>query len=202
MAFENLTEPMYDEPAEPVIPERFYNYKDKSVEDPEYESKSLRYRMKLSMYTRNHDEWYKNVKNWKNNCSRMFAIVLKHCPKYLTQRLKSNIRYSVTNSTKDIIALRRMICDAAHTHDDTTQGTMAIVASNVSLYTTYMSKTEKPVGFCHTFQATVYTINTHGGCAGHQPQLVSEYGQRLQKESGLYLETCNPTELKEVMENT
>ena len=35
MAFETLTEPMYDEPAEPVIPERFYNYKDKYVEDPE-----------------------------------------------------------------------------------------------------------------------------------------------------------------------
>ena len=34
MAFETLTEPMYDEPAEPVIPERFYNYKDLSVEDP------------------------------------------------------------------------------------------------------------------------------------------------------------------------
>ena len=35
MAFETLTEPTYDEPAEPFIPERLYNYKDKSVEDPE-----------------------------------------------------------------------------------------------------------------------------------------------------------------------
>ena len=34
MAFETLTEPIYDEPAEPVILERFYSYKDKSVEDP------------------------------------------------------------------------------------------------------------------------------------------------------------------------
>ena len=108
MAFETLTEPMYDEPTEPAIPERFYSYKDKSVEDPDYESKSLCYRMQLSMYTRNHDEWSKNIKNWKNNISRMFAIVLQHCPKYLTQRLKSNPRYSVTNSTKDIISLTRI----------------------------------------------------------------------------------------------
>ena len=78
MAFETLTEPMYDEPAEPVIPERFYSYKDKCVEDPEYKSKSLRYRMQLRMHTRNQDKWYKNVKNWKNNRSRMFAIVLQH----------------------------------------------------------------------------------------------------------------------------
>ena len=63
MAFETLTEPMYDEPTEPVIPERFYKYKDNSVEDPEYEIKFLRYRMKLSIYTRNHEDFSKNVKN-------------------------------------------------------------------------------------------------------------------------------------------
>ena len=45
------------------------------------------------------------------------------------------------------------------------------------------------------------TINTHGGCAGHHPQLVAEYGQRLCKERGLDPETCNPTELKEVMDD-
>ena len=88
MAFETLTEPTYNKPAEPVIPERFYNYKDNSVENPEYKSKSLCYRMQLIMYTRNHDEWSKNVKNWKNNISRMFAIVLQHFPKDLTQILK------------------------------------------------------------------------------------------------------------------
>ena len=70
----------------------------------------------------------------------MFAIVLQHCPKDLTQRLNSNPCYSVTNSTKDIIALMRMICDASHAQDDTAQGTMEIVASDVSMYTTYMIK--------------------------------------------------------------
>ena len=45
MKFETLTEPMYDELAEPVIPKRFYNYKYKYVEYPEYERKSLSYHM-------------------------------------------------------------------------------------------------------------------------------------------------------------
>ena len=196
MAFETLTETIYNEPAEPVIPERFYSYKDKSVEEPEYENNSLRYHMQLSMYTRNHDEWSKTVKNWKNNRSGMFAIVLQHCPKDLTQRLKLNPGYSVKNSTKDIIALTRMINDSAHSQDNTTQGTMAIVESNVYLHTAYMSKTEKPVDFFCTFQATVDTINTHGGCAGHHPQLVSEYGQGLCKERGMDPYTCDTTELK------
>ena len=131
----------------------------------------------------------------------MFAIVLQHCPKYLMQRLKSNPQYYATNSTKDIIALTRMIRDASHAHDDTTQGTMAIVSSNVSMYITHMSKTEKPLDFCCTFQATVDTINNHGGCAGHHPHLVAEYGQRLCKERGQDPETCNPMELKEVMDD-
>ena len=35
MEFETVTEPIYYEPEEPVVPERFYSYKDKPVEDPE-----------------------------------------------------------------------------------------------------------------------------------------------------------------------
>ena len=107
----------------------------------------------------------------------------------------------MTNRNKDIIALTRIIRDASHAHDDTTHGTMAIVASNVSLYTAYMRKTEKPVDFCCTFQATVDSINTHGGCYGHHPQLVAEYGQHLCTERGLELETCDPTEIKKVMDD-
>ena len=78
---------------------------------------------------------------------------------------------------------------------------MAIVASDESLYMMYMNKTEKPVDFCRTFQATVDTINTHGGCSGHHPQLVAEFVKRLCKEGGLDPETCDPTELKEVMDD-
>ena len=40
-----------------------------------------------------------------------------------------------------------MIRDLAHSHDNTTQGTMAIVASDMTLYTTYMSKSELQVAF-------------------------------------------------------
>ena len=47
MAFETLTEPVYDEPPEPTIPVRFSNSMKADdtelyVEDPEYEIKSLR----------------------------------------------------------------------------------------------------------------------------------------------------------------
>eukprot|EP00957_Ditylum_brightwellii_P087862 6690941-Ditylum_brightwellii.AAC.1 len=65
--------------------------------------------MQISKYGREIDKWSKNVKNWKNNHSCMFAIVLQHCPADLVHRLKSKDSWSATNLGKDVIALARMI---------------------------------------------------------------------------------------------
>eukprot|EP00957_Ditylum_brightwellii_P109813 8375547-Ditylum_brightwellii.AAC.1 len=94
-----------------------------------------------------------------------------------------------------------MICDVAHAHNDTTQGTMDIVANDMTLYTTFMSKAEMPVAFCHTFQANVDTINTHGGCAGHHPKLFDEHVEHLISECGL--DDNNDTDdLKKMVDGT
>ena len=85
----------------------------------------------------------------------------------------------------DVIALTKMIRGVAHAHNDMTQGTMAIVASDMALYTTYMSKSETPAAFCRTFQANVDTINTHGWSAGRHPQLFDDHVARLMSKRGL-----------------
>eukprot|EP00957_Ditylum_brightwellii_P188781 14369788-Ditylum_brightwellii.AAC.1 len=94
-----------------------------------------------------------------------------------------------------------MICDVAHAHNDTTQGIMAIVASDMTLYTTFMSKAETPVAFCHTFQENVSTINAHGGCAGRHPKLLDEHVKRLMSERGLD-DNSDTDELKKVILDT
>ena len=71
--------------------------------------------------------------------SRMFAILLQHCPKDLTKRLKSNVRYEAVDDRKDGISLITMICDVAHQHYDTTQGIIDLVTSYLDLYTTFMT---------------------------------------------------------------
>ena len=66
MAFETLTEPSYLERREPDIPAKFITNADggnKKEEDPEYEVKLLRYKMQISKYGRDLDEWSKNVKS-------------------------------------------------------------------------------------------------------------------------------------------
>ena len=93
---------------------------DQKVEDPEYEAKLMRYRIHAQKYARCDDEYAKLVKKWKNNRSRMFAIVLQHCPPDLVQRLKSKDLWTVTSTKRDVIGLTKMIRDVAHAHDDMT----------------------------------------------------------------------------------
>ena len=77
MAFDTLTEPSYDEPEESEFPQKMIDgVGDKKVEDSEYEVKLMRYRIHATKYARCDNEYAKLVKSWKNNCSRMFAIVL------------------------------------------------------------------------------------------------------------------------------
>ena len=61
------------------------------------------------MFSTDHIEWKDNLKHWKANKFRMFVILLQHCPKYLTQKLKSNGRYEAVNDRKDFIDLITMI---------------------------------------------------------------------------------------------
>ena len=161
-AFEILEEPIYNEPTEPELPLHLLKQESVTgtdgvvvepspVEYPEYESKSQRYRMLISLYSCDHDEWRCSVKHWKDNKSRMFAILLQHCPKDLMQRLKSNDKYWKVNDKKDVISFVTMIRDVAHAHNDTTQGTMAIVLSDMALYTIVMSSTDDTDGFYRTF---------------------------------------------------
>ena len=77
------------------------------------------------------------MKHWKANKSRLFGFLLQHFPKYLSQYLNSNGRFEAMNDSKDVIALVTMIRDVDHQHDDTTQGTMALVTSELALFPTF-----------------------------------------------------------------
>ena len=54
-----------------------------------------------------------------------------------------------------------------------------------------MSKSKTTVAVSHMFKAYIDTINTHGGCAGRHPELVTEYVDRLMAERGLGVSASN-----------
>ena len=129
--------------------------------------------MLISRYACEHDEWKSSVKHWKDNKSRMFAILLQHCPKDLMKRLKSNSKYHAVNDKKDVITLVTMIRDVAHAHDDTTQGTMAIVSSDVALYTTFMSSADDT----DDFYIQVFRNEEHEpSCASYEIEITNGEG--------------------------
>ena len=68
-----------------------------------------------------------------------------------------------------------MIRDVDHQHDDTTQGLMAFVTSEVALYTTFMTSEDDTEEFYNTFNSMVDTINVHGGSVSYHPQLYTDH---------------------------
>ena len=79
------------------------------------------------------------------------------------------------NDSNDVNVLITMIRDGAHQHDDTTQGTMALVTSDLDLYTTFMTSEDDTEAFYGTFNNIADTINVHGGSAGYHPQLYTDH---------------------------
>ena len=173
----------------------------KTEEDPEQESKSQQYKILTTMFTTDHREWKYNVKHWKANESRMFAILPQHFPKDLTKRLKSNDMYRAVNNSNDVIELIKMIRDVAHKHDDTTQGTMVPVTSDLALYTMFMTSEGDTEEFYGKFNPMADTINDHDGSAGYHPHLYADHRTILCVDKELDSTTISKDELEKVQKD-
>ena len=86
-----------------------------------------------------------------------------------------NGSYEAVNDRKDAIALITMICDVDHQHDDTIQGTMDLVTSDLALYTTFMTSEDYTEDFYGMFNAVSDTINVYGVGSRYHPQLYADH---------------------------
>ena len=126
----------------------------------------------------------------------MFDLLLTHCPKELKAKLKSFKKWANINSKKDCIKLTKLICSVTHKHDESRQGTMAMMKSDRGLYITFMGKDNMPEDFYDLFKANYETINAHGGRAGYHPVLHKQHTETGLQETGKTLLTCTPDEKK------
>ena len=62
---------------------------------------------------------------------------------------------------------------------------MAIVSSDVALYTTFMGSADDTDDFYRTFLAMVETIHLHGRSAGYHPQLYKDHYDVLVKKRNI-----------------
>ena len=119
----------------------------------------------------------------------------------MTQRIKSNGRYEAVNDIKDVIALITMIHGVVHQHYDNIQGTMALLTSNLALYTTFMTSEDDIEEFYGTFNSMADRINVHGGSAGYDPHLYVDHHAILLVERILDLTTISKGELERVQKD-
>ena len=72
---------------------------------------------------------------------------------------------------QDVINLIVVICSIYHKHDDTKQGTMVLVETDMVLYTMWQKAHDSPANFMRLFKAQLDIIYKHGGRAGYHPKL-------------------------------
>ena len=78
-----------------------------------------------------------------------------------------------------MIQLLGIIRDLCHKHDETKQGTMALVESDLILFTSFQSATDSPLEYLQVFRAQIETINTHDGRSGYHPKLEEQHLKAL-----------------------
>ena len=67
----------------------------------------------------------------------MFNLVLLHCPRELEEVLKTLTKWDAARLGQDAILLLGLIRDVTHKHDETKQGTMALVESFLEFATPF-----------------------------------------------------------------
>ena len=77
-----------------------------------------------------------------------------------------------------------MIQDLLHEHDETKQGMMVLVESQLQMFLGWQ-KDDTPENYLKLFKARTDAINAHGGRAGFHFDLYEEYLAKLKTSSGI-----------------
>ena len=137
------------------------------------------FKMDVSIWVEEYKEFRSKCAAWEENKARMYNLVLLQCPRALETQLKTLSDWENISSDQDVVELLLLIRDVTHKHDETKQGTMALVESDLLLYLSHMKTGDDPDDFMRLFKAQVDTINAHGGQAGLHPRLLNEHYDEL-----------------------
>ena len=82
-----------------------------------------------------HADWDKTTRIWKENKSKVYHLILCQCPPELIEHLKSIGIWEKTSSDLDVVNLLVMVRAVCLKLDETKQGVMSAVNSDIRLYT-------------------------------------------------------------------
>ena len=85
----------------------------------------------------------KEAKQWATNSAKMYHIVMQHRSSEMKERLQALQDWPRIKADKDVLKLIRSIKSISHQHDETKQGTMALVESDIRMITLRQEDEEK-----------------------------------------------------------
>ena len=196
-AMEKLADPPLIEPARPDPEEKYEVEVDVEEPDPldadkiitvkktviKSRTKDLsQLKMETDIYMLHYKNWLSEDLNWKTNRSRVYNLVLQHCPPDLEEILKTMKAWSGVSSGYDAIGLLKMLRDVAHDQTESKQTVMGFVEAIAELFTYHQSEKESDDEYGIMFNAYVDSIKAHGGQPWHHPGLAKQHMLAIGRE--------------------
>ena len=154
-AMENLAEPKLVEPTMPSSQEEFEKEVDQVIKDESGQDKTVqiivtgtrpedaaKIKFNMEIYMIHYKAWMTDELAWKTNRSRIYVLVLMHCPPDLKEVLKTLSTWNAVRDDQDAIGLLKLICNVAHDQTEAKQTTMGFVESIAELFTYHQSEKE------------------------------------------------------------
>ena len=138
----------------------------------------------VEQYKADRKIYNKQVMAWKENKAKCYYLVLSHCPRALEHQLKNSTKWDETESNQDVVALLQMIRDITHNKKERKESVMAIVESDLELYTIAQDPGESLDEYYKVFLAQVDTIDAHGGNAGYHPVIYTAHMETTLQKKG------------------
>ena len=132
------------------------------VDDIDYQADMIVYLSKKKRYDKQELEW-------EELDAKGYSLVLQYCPPELTSEKKKIDSWPVTEDKQSVLMLLKMIRDIAHNVKQSKQSIMSTVENNSEMYLKYQYSMQSTSEFYKVFNATIKTINAHGGHAVYHP---------------------------------
>ena len=98
-----------------------------------------------------------------------YSLLIQHCPPEVTAELNNIDSWPDTEDKRSVVMLLKMIRNIAHNMKQRKQSIMSIVENDLELYLKYQESMQSTSRLYKVFNATINTLNAHGGQAVYHP---------------------------------
>ena len=96
---------------------------------------SMMLKMETDVYMLHYKNWIEESRHWKIKRSRLYALILMHCPPDLEEILRTMSAWTAVSNGYNVIGLLKMVHDVAHDQTEAKQTVMGFVQTTVELCT-------------------------------------------------------------------